>query len=285
LVPNTFYAKVGGISEEELILLGIKYLIRFLIAPPFLAIFSLAAALWSIHKHNFAIKDTALWGLGTIMVFSVVASGGDHMPAFRFFLPLVPLLTVFLVGSLYQSDLLNNARFTAVFMPALIVCLLLQSWAPQLNPEVMDAAASVGTTIGRYIHLHWSPGSTVALNCAGSTPYFADDMQYIDMLGLNDAMIARRKNIPRSGPWNRMAGHLKGDGASVLARRPDYIILGPSEGTTPQLKAKVYFIGDYEIGTSPIFQADYEVCTVMLPNDLLFTYYQRRDEHRPCPAG
>jgi arabinofuranosyltransferase len=105
------------------------------------------------------------------------------------------------------------------------------------------------------------------------------------MLGLNDAAIAHRTHIPETGPWTHLVGHLKGDGSSVLSRHPDYIILGPAEGTTPELRAKVYFIGDYEIGSAPSFRADYELCTAPLSSKLTLTFYQRRDAHPLCQQG
>jgi arabinofuranosyltransferase len=221
--------------------------------------------------------------IGTAALFPIV-SGGDHMAAFRFCLVLVPLLATVLVLHLSRSGLLANAPVLAGFIGVLIVSLVLQKNSSDLNPRTTDPAAKEGRIIGEYIQTHWRPGSVVALNTAGSTPYYADGMQYIDMLGLNDAQIARRKDIPSSGPWTRLIGHLKGDGANVLSRRPNYIILGPSEGTTPELQEKVYFLGDYEIGRSPIFQRDYELCVVPMVDGPKFSYYQRRDAGEQCPV-
>ena len=99
----------------------------------------------------------------------------------------------------------------------------------------------------------------VAANIAGSIPYFSD-MNFIDMLGLNDYTIAQRNisydygsffkaavdvkkiftvqgrseiihNITENYlPWQLIPGHGKGDGQYVLSRKPDYIIIGPAEG-------------------------------------------------------
>jgi arabinofuranosyltransferase len=282
-VPNTFYAKIGGIDKEDLIRLGTQYFGSFLKTPPFLGPLALGAAIYAARKREFGIQNMALWGFILIAVLSVIVSGGDHMIAFRFCVPLVPLFTVVLIVHLHDTGLLSNLRFTCVFTAFLLVLLAMQVRSIPLNPKVMDPAAQVGEEIGRYIHQYWASHSVVALNTAGSTPYYADEMQFIDMLGLNDSIIARRKDIPEFGPWTHKVGHLKGDGASVLSRRPDYIILGPAEGTTPQLRKKVYFIGDYEIGISPSFKADYEVCVVTLVDGTPFTFFQRRDTHQSCP--
>jgi hypothetical protein len=82
-----------------------------------------------------------------------------------------------------------------------------------------------------------------------------------------------------------MSGHSKGDGASVLRRKPDYIILGPAEGRPA---SDPWFLSDLEIAESPDFMACYEMRTVDLTRDeswapgpapvqspLTFTYYER----------
>jgi hypothetical protein len=281
--PNTFYAKLGGIKKRELIGLGARYFCHFLIAPPYLGIFAACAGFCSIWRRRFTQRDGVLWALMSLNVLFIFVSGGDHMTAFRFCLALVPLLTAAMLLHLYECGLLQGGLPAAGITLVLLLALARQRLEPRINPGAEDAASRVGTIVGRYISQYWPPGSVIALNTAGSTPYYADRMQYIDMLGLNDAAIARRKNIPEIGPWTHLVGHLKGDGASVLARHPDYIILGGAEGTTPEQRAPVYFIGDYEVGISPYFKANYVMCRVRLTGNVIFTYYQRRDENRGCP--
>lgn len=280
--PNTFYAKIGGIGQQELIRWGQIYFLAFLKTPPFLVQMAFISGVYALAKGKFRAPDAALWGMMGLVVLFVVMSGGDHMTDFRFCLPLIPLLTVALIQNLYRTGLLGSQAFCRTFIPFLVFLLALQARSDPLNPVVLDRAAWLGEDVGRYIHDYWRPGSLVALNTAGSTPYYADDMNYIDMLGLNDAEIARRKNIPEFGPWIHLVGHLKGDGASVLSRRPDYIILGPTDGTTPEKRRWAYFIGDYEIGLTPSFERDYGACVVLLPDGVPFTYFQRRDLHSSC---
>jgi hypothetical protein len=184
---------------------------------------------------------------------------------------------------LHRTGLLEQRRSAIWILAVLAPCLLLQARVSAINPIEMDPAAESGRDVGRYIHTHWPAGSVVALNTAGSTPFYADEMVYIDMLGLNDPVIARRKNIPKDGSWTHLIGHLKGDGSYVLSRRPDYIILGPSQGTTPEHQDSVHFVGDYEIGSSPLFREQYQRCSALTEERRLFTYYQRRDLNRICP--
>ena len=122
--------------------------------------------------------------------------------------------------------------------------------------------------------------SLVALNTAGSTPYFAGQHRYIDMLGLNDPHIAKRHIEEIQLPWQRVPGHWKGDGDYVLSRQPDFIIVGPAEGT---VASNPWFLSDLEMANDPRFAQDYALFRAQLDQHgaeiegggLVFTYYQR----------
>jgi len=158
----------------------------------------------------------------------------------------------------------------------------------EINPRQIDNAAAVGGAVGEYINQAWPKGSLIALNTAGSTPYFASDLRFIDMLGLNDRHIAHRRITSYQLYWQHVPGHSKGDGAYVLSRRPDYIILGPAAGNDA---SNPWFLSDLELARSPEFLRDYTIHQVILSTDeagaargnsndqsnrFVFTYYQRR---------
>ncbi len=161
-----------------------------------------------------------------------------------------------------------------------------------MNPEYRDWAGLMGEEIGHYITAQWAPGSVVGVNVAGTTAYFADNMNFIDMLGLNDREIARRNPVPLNLPTVREIGHMKGNGASILARHPEYII--PIGGKGPLLKINDlgYFLSEYEMARLPVFWKEYEPCELTLSiskdavKELLssfeFFYYQRRDVKTLC---
>jgi hypothetical protein len=146
----------------------------------------------------------------------------------------------------------------------------------------------MGAAVGRHIAEHFPPGALVALNTAGATPYHAPDLRYLDMLGLNDAHIARREVGETRARRQRLPGHAKGDGAYVLGREPDYVILGPSYGVTVD---DPWFLSDLEIAENPSFLqryrerveeidvsreprfADYEQTR---SGSFAFTFYERR---------
>ena len=87
-------------------------------------------------------------------------------------------------------------------------------------------------------------------------------------------------------------GHMKGDGAYVLARQPDYIVAGFAEG---QPAAESKFVGDQQLAALPGFARCYQLETVTLPYSeayaqassprhgehlaLAFSYYRRTCPH------
>ena len=179
-----------------------------------------------------------------------------------------------------------------------------------------DTAAYYGKHVGLYIKDHWPKDSIVALNAAGAGPYYSR-MNCIDMLGLNNYAIAKRKidldasflfkdpaNIfklffpegraelsqqirQRYSVWQLLPGHGKGDGKYVLSQKPDYIILGGAEGS-----AEPWFLGDKEIFESLDFKNNYElkIERIRIHDDfyksykqsktgsLKFTYYMRKQQ-------
>lgn len=182
---------------------------------------------------------------------------------------------------------------------------------------VPDAAAYLGRHVGNYMRRTWPPGSTVAGNIAGSIPYFSG-MSFIDMLGLNDYTIAQNDPRPETtlnrfntatirklcAPggkqallrdltgdgtiWRLMPGHGRGDGAYVLSRRPDYIILGPAEGSaTPWFYGDSQLLGSKEFHERyqrrdvhiPVFDSFHEYYKTTRDKALHFTYFKRKGSH------
>ena len=111
---------------------------------------------------------------------------------------------------------------------------------------------------------HGPRAKLVALNVAGATPYFAPEHRFLDMLGLNDPAIARRHPVPRRTEWQNRPGHAKGDGAYVLARRPDFIIIGPAMGAAAE---DGLFLGYVELSESAEFHDCYRREEFSFPAD------------------
>ncbi len=127
-----------------------------------------------------------------------------------------------------------------------------------------DPAVQFGRPVGDWLRRHLEANALVATNCAGSLPYAAA-LPVLDMLGLTDAHIARTP--PDRERW---IGHEKGDGAYVLSRRPDIIILGGPQGSVEPWP----FPGDLQLAAAADFQRDYVLRRVRV-EDFDFVYYER----------
>lgn len=195
-------------------------------------------------------------------------------PAF----PLVGLALSLFWDRLRTEDSARGRTFGLLAIAGALVSLVVT------KPRKMDPAATIGRAVGRYVAANWPAGSLVSCATAGSTPYYSPELQYIDALGLNDKVIARRKVTTFHTERQHWPGHMKGDGAYVLSRKPDYIILGPAEGTSAD---RPWFLTDYELGLNPQFAAEYKEEQVQIPvietgwfggeicSEQIFTYYRR----------
>jgi hypothetical protein len=276
-VPNTFYAKTGSLSLRSL-KLGFRYFSEYALLPPYLPLIACASLLYALAVRAWNQKLTYLTLSVSAYALFVIFVGGDHMQAYRLLVPLVAPMSLLFWMPL--ASFAGNQRLIWVLTCAILTLSSLQLLHGDLNPRKEDPAALIGTAVGKYIADTWPAGSLVALNTAGSTPYHADRHRYIDMLGLNDSHIAKREIKKTHLPRQRMPGHLKGDGAYVLSRQPDFIIIGPADGTGAE---NPWFLSDLELSRDPRFSQSYVRFEVELPCAIkpldekksVFVYYQR----------
>jgi len=277
LLPNTFYAKVA-LPLLQRLAIGAHYVAAAALWLPAIPL-GIVALVWAMRMQR---AGRAMYLMATIILgylLYVLWAGGDHMPGARLLVPLAAPASLLVVGSLTAFDRTWRSRLAAVSVFAGL------AGAITFQPMRMDAAAFVGSLVGKYIAKTWPPGTLVALHTAGSTPFFAPDLKFIDMLGLNDRAIAHRTPIPMRTRWQTIPGHAKGDGAYILRRAPSYIIAGPAEGA---LVNAPWFLSDAELGESQEFQRCYVAETAEIPyteevadqgpekpRPLLFTYYRR----------
>jgi hypothetical protein len=288
ILPNTFYAKATDPSWQRGVA-GFRYLASYLAAPPF--VFLLLAA--------GAARAQAVRGLrpgqrfaGICLILHlcwVMYVGGDQMPMHRLLVPVIPT-AVWLAVSLWRPDLRRlSDPLLACLAAGVAACIALQLAVGDTRLRHLNSTEFVGTAVGRYIANAWPAGSLVALNTAGSTPFHAPGLRYLDMLGLNDAHIARRESSKPRIRGQLLPGHAKGDGAYVLRQRPDFIVLGPANGVTAN---QPWFLSDLEIAEAADFHRDYELGRARLDvaglagsahrpearsGQIAFTWYQRRD--------
>jgi len=294
------------------LLFGSRYIIHFLISYsfPLLCIFLIS------NKKLFFKRNLYLISLLCFFGFYVLSVGGDHMQGYRFLTPILPLFYLLIQNVFSEISLQKPGRaplliFLTIISFNLFISLNSIPRSPNQVQEALrhsdqykysfgvpDPAGYIGKHVGLYIKENWPKDATIAVNTAGSTPYFSG-LRTIDMLGLNDYTIAQREITYSYGqlphtisefiallspqgrkeftnnlkqqylPWQLIPGHGKGDGRYVLSRSPDYIIIGGSHGAE-----KAWFLGDQEILDSPDFLQNYTLQKVRIPiTDKYYRYY------------
>jgi arabinofuranosyltransferase len=248
LISVSSRAKLEGIPLTLRLSMAGTYLTRawFLWIPPLVALGALAAAEARREAKLCLLLSLPLW-------LGVFLGGGDHMPGGRV---LLPPLTVTALAAAWAGSPRGRRPATALW--ALAGLMAVGECAATFKiPAGKDPAARLGAVVGRYLEASLPAGTLVAASTAGSTTFEAPSLRFIDMLGLNDPRIARRHIDRPITAWQRMPGHLKGDGAYVLSRSPDVIILGPSQGFLGE-NPREWFLSDYEILSNPAFREGYE---------------------------
>jgi hypothetical protein len=221
----------------------------------------------------------------------VAVIGGDHMPAFRFMVPIIPLCALIIAETVRTIAHEMRDAFGLLALAAvagLVVAQILYPPEPVARAQKMDGAAFLGRIVGEFINANFPKGSLIALNTAGSTPYYAPEHRFIDMLGLNDRTIAKRKDPPRVARWQEVPGHEKGDARYVLSRRPDYVIAGGAAGYAVTMG---WFLTEYELARMPEFSEQFEPKMILIPvkqypgyelyeesesGEMGFAFYQRK---------
>ncbi|WP_172299530.1 hypothetical protein [Pseudoruegeria sp. HB172150] len=234
-----------------------------------------AGLLFRLRGRDFALLATVF---GVHLAY-VIWSGGDHMKGSRVLLVIVLPAALQLLS---VAETLSRTAGRAIMVVAALASVVALYLRPPLQ---MDPAAYVGSIIGRHIAAEWPADSLVAVHTAGSTPFQALDLRFIDMLGLNDPVIAARKDVPIRAFMQLLPGHMKGDGAYVLSRKPDYIIAGFAQGSPVEEQT---FLTDVELAELPEFAKCYEMRqeNVAIPEDLagrgeppsdplVFSFYER----------
>ncbi|NDW01742.1 glycosyltransferase family 39 protein [Salipiger sp. PrR002] len=279
VVPNTFHAKVGLELSHRLGKVADYFLKSATLYLPVLVcagLSTIVALIWGrISKPAIVLLSVCLGFLAYVLW-----SGGDHMAAARVLLPMAGPAALLCIATLATLQAPKAGAATLVILAVLT--------AASVNARSfrMDWAAYNGSVVGRYIEEAWPVGSLVGLNTAGSTPFYAPSHRFIDMLGLNDRTIALREDVPVLARRQNMPGHGKGDGAYVISRAPDYLILGGSEGIDIA-DAEKWFLTGVELRGMEEFGQCYAMEQKMLDvppsterarpgvKTVSFTYYRR----------
>lgn len=290
-LPNTFYAKVGGGSEAWI--RGAKYLAGFLRTHGWFLALAAALPVFRRRAEPWVVHLAALLAAYALYL---VAVGGDGLYGHRFCTYLAPLLYLLAQEGLAQA----LGRAPKLFLPAVAVlgvALVAQTsvvmlWMPssvrwtEPKSEVSFPDASHGYRFfdpyfverqriaAEWLELSLPKGAVIASTPAGSIAYHSSH-PVIDMLGLTDEHIAHMD----AGKMGRgRAGHEKGDGAYVLSREPECILLGnvavlARPLSEEEMRAKLVQRSEGEIWASPEFHRDYERVAVEVGGEGLFRWF------------
>ncbi len=291
-VPNTYIAKNYGIPQLKLLHTGSIYLSGVLLLAPFLLLFTTGLSLHALRRNYLPPQGRYLFALIGFFAAYILYIGGDFMFYARFFVPVFCLCFVLLFWEFRAVESISH-KTTGVCALMLLFASLIQvcyydksaeryieiddagnlTYKPTqlgFRKHPPDIGSITGEVVAGYARAQWKEGALIALNPAGALPYFAPGFRYIDMLGLMDKRIAWRKPDLRKeamAPYQDCIAHLKGDGAYVLSRRPDYIILGMTSGVPEDT---FLFLSDMEIARHPDFKKYYrkETAWVTVPSYL-----------------
>ncbi len=272
-LPNTYYAKEYHVAHEIIARFGKLYVGSYLLAPPALPV--LAGVMLVLAGVSGRLTAAAVFLASFIVFFFgfIYSVGGDFMPYFRFMLPIVPVqaLLVYHCGVLLMR---NGKPLWLRNMSTIILVMMVMQFALVEEEKPISRGALSGAAVAKYIDENWPHGSVIAINPAGALPYMDNDYHYIDMLGLNDRHIAHTSVDRLEVQSQTVIGHLKGDGAYVLARKPNYIIFSDVWGAPGP-----WFISDVQMSRRPEFMSDYERVEVYVtpPAELLDELKRTRD--------
>ncbi len=250
LLPNTFYAKTPGWFP---LLLGGVFVYSFFQVYnlwPVLLLGPLGVRHWRREEHQ---PVALLSGFLLLWLVYLVCVGGDFME-YRFLVPVLPMLFVVYVwqgchlvqqpavrvllvlltatGLVFHQAFFNTGR--AIF-PGVDACPLLA--------ETVDRAEASWSTIGQALGRQFptDSGVRIAVMAAGAVPYYSR-LETVDMLGLNDAWVARHGLRLR-----RKAGHQRVAPVRYLVERQVHLVVGqpwPRRAGGPPCEA--YPIGEFD---------------------------------------
>lgn len=237
LFPNTFYAKAG--FSKELFTGGVDYF--WLFAKNYmLGGLLLILPVVVLVRRKWQRDLVYIFFLCAGYTFYVIAVGGDVLPAFRFFVPLLPFLYLF--AQEFFVDLFEWARkrgpapgYLTLLVPIVVGYLTFSIPYEYIREVWMRENALVRkmAQMGRWINEHATPGTVIAASTIGALSYYSE-VTVIDMLGLTDETIAHHpESIPGvESNWKERNYNV----AYVLSRRPEWICF--STGIKPSAFAE-----------------------------------------------
>lgn len=262
ILPNTFYAKATGELPGQ-ILRGTLYSLPVLIP---------IMAAWMVWWKQRDQPVMVALGVASMLLGIVLLGGGDWMFHFRLLVPLFALVLPVLAAQWPVLGAVQKQLLAVAAAPLFMLSVPISYWLPALQAQQLPVThyqegsmTHASLELGLMMSERYPAGGLVAVNHAGALPWALPKFDVVDMVGLNDAHIARAQG--------RL--HHKYDTAYVLAMRPDFIILNSRTrpGTAGIWYHKGYWSGEDALVDHPDFIRDYE------PSDMVAEWHW----HVPFP--
>lgn len=251
-IPNTGHAKVSPLAlcleGGWHYLLSAAVSLRSLLVPALLGAV-LGSRLRGLRPALlFALVGVVVWTLYTLRV------GGDVFPRNRFFAVVFAPLCVLAAHGFAALAQLGRGGSVSAWLLAVFAIVAARYDAERPVADVRQQpstwewnAVAIGQWLG---HAFGDERPLLAIDAAGAVPFYSG-LPCVDMLGLNDATIAKTPLSPERG---FVVGHNRGNGPYVLARQPDLVVFNiPGVDAVPHWKSGVEMIAD------PTFFADYRL--------------------------
>jgi hypothetical protein len=234
-IPNTAHVKLAVTSHY--LWQGLRYINHGLmlhIVPLGLVIVACFFYKQLFNKNQFILNLSIL----ASWLSYLVLMGGDINPPSRHFMPIIVILALCINQAFYSLVLVNERRSPGTLMiwglPLLLFHLFLQIIEPELKHTraprdfFIDDNIAVAKTLKKAFS-HSDP--LMAVDGAGILPFYTE-FKTIDLLGLNDAKIAKTspKEFSEREFGHNLVGHELGNVRYVLNAKPDLIIFGSYKG-------------------------------------------------------
>ncbi len=255
ILPNTYYAKATGHSLEQL-LKGMVYSLPALL--PLLAS-------WLIWWKDKKQAQMVALGMASMLLAIVLLGGGDWMFYFRLLIPIYGVMLAVIVSQWQAVSAIKKSILVIALIPFILLSVPPRYLGVMLRGEqlpLLDYQEGTMThasiEVAAAIKKRYPDGRLIAVDHAGALPWALPEYSFIDMVGLNDAHIAKTEGQL----------HKKFDAAYVLDNKPDLIILNSriQPGANGIWFHKGYWVGEDALVEHPDFSG-------YRPTDLVFPWH------------
>lgn len=254
-LPNTFYAKTG--TSIEYFLTGVDYTIDFMKTYMLWGIIYVAPILLffkKVEKRNISLLIVLI----LLYTLYIILVGGDVLPIYRFFIPILPIILILLISTIYIIFNKNGKPILTTYLPVLLIILLTayNYFIPNDKIETSayyeDNLVTKMSSSGRWLNdyqKYKNKRIIIAATTIGALSYYSDAV-VIDMLGLTDETIAHNpKPINEISQSDAGWKERKYNADYVLSKNPDFIYFStgikPSAFAERALFAKEKFLNEY----------------------------------------